>query len=307
MRVRAAGLCGTELHFVDGLYAPANVPITLGHEVAGDVSAVGRGVGDFTTGDRVVVNYYLFCARCTWCLRGLQQHCAQLRGLFAFVSDGGFAEYVTVPAHCLVRLPTGIDFAPAATLCCSVTTSLHAVAVAEIGVGENVVVVGAGGVGLSLVQVARLRGARVIAVSRSASKRRAAEDLGAALSGPPEHIVGLVRDFTDGAGADVVFELVGRTATMPLAVQMLGKRGRLVFIGYSADALMIDPLALVVAEQRVLSSVGNTHSELELAVDLADRRHIRPVVDNVRPLDEINDGLDRLRRGDVVGRLVLKP
>jgi propanol-preferring alcohol dehydrogenase len=307
IRVRAAGVCGTELHFMDGLYSPARRPITLGHEVAGEVVAVGSEVEGFIVGDRVVVFYYLFCGHCRWCVRGHQHLCVQLRGLLAFMSDGGFAEYVTVPAHCLVSLPDRISFAMGAPICCSVTTSVHATALSRVEAGETAVIIGVGGVGLSLLQVARLCGARVVAVSRSHAKRQAAMALGAFASASPDEAKRLVEEITEGEGADVVFELVGTSESMPIAIGLLGRRGRLTFIGYSGDSIDIDPLALVVSEQRILSSVGNTYSELETAVGLVARGQLEPVVADVRPLDEVNDGLSRLRGGELVGRLVLTP
>lgn len=307
MRVRAAGICGTELHFTEGLYPPAKTPMILGHEVAGEVAEVGRDVDGFRAGDRVAIYYYLFCGRCRWCLRGFQNLCSAPRGLFAFVSDGGFAEYVTVPAHCLVRLPESVPFETGAVLCCSATTSIHAMSVAELGAGETAVVYGAGGVGLSLVQLARMQGAQVITVSRSPEKLALALDLGSDRAVTPDEVTEVVSEFTAGAGADVVFELVGSEETMPLALSLLGKRGRLVFIGYSEHSLTVSPLAMVVEEQQIRTSVGNTLAELEVAVRLAERGMLTPVVSEVRPLDEINDALEALRAGEVVGRVVITP
>jgi propanol-preferring alcohol dehydrogenase len=307
VRVRAAGICGTELHFLDGLYPPAKIPIILGHEVAGEVEEAGPAAQSFAPGQRVAVYYYLFCGRCRWCLRGLQHLCLDLRGLFAFVSDGGFAEYVTVPAHCLVGLPDHLSFEHAAPLCCSVTTAVHATAIAELEAGESAVVYGAGGVGLSLIQVARLRGASVVAVSRSKRKLEAATRLGADHAVTPEEAEEAVTALTGDQGADVVFELVGSPETMPRAVELLGRHGRLVFVGYTGATLEISPLALVVPEQQIRTSVGNTLAELETAVDLAGRNLVQPVLHGVRPLEEVNEGLEALRRGEVVGRLVIQP
>jgi alcohol dehydrogenase, propanol-preferring len=307
VRVRAAGICGTELHFLEGLYEPATVPMTLGHEVAGVVEEVGPEATAVGVGDRVAVNYYLFCGRCSWCLRGRHNLCSSPRGQFAFLSDGGFAEYVAVPAHCLVPLPDTLPFESAATLCCSATTAIHAMGIARVEPGELVVVYGAGGVGLALVQVARIRGARVLAVSRSPEKLRAARELGADHADHPDRAAARVAELTRDGGADVVFELVGTDETMRPALGLLGKRGRLTFIGYSAESLRISPMGLVVAEQQILSSVGHTHPELEQAVGLAARGLLTPPVAGTVPLEGVNRGLDELRRNRVVGRLVVVP
>ena len=307
VRVRAAGVCGTELHFVEGLYAPARVPMTLGHEVAGTVDAVGSDVSGYAEGDRVAVYYYLFCGSCRWCLRGRQNLCLRPRGVLAFAADGGFAEHLVVPAHCLVRLPDGLTFAQAAPLCCAGTTALHALDEAGVEPGDVVVVLGAGGVGLAVVQDARRRGARTIAVSRSPERRAAALTAGAVTAVAPDGLRAAVAELSGRQGADVVVELAGVSATLTLAVEVLGRRGRLVLVGYSSDALTVHPLSLVVSEQRVLASVGNTYAELVAAVQLAGGGQLLPPVSGTLPLTEVNTALEQLRSGAVTGRLVLEP
>lgn len=307
VRVRAAGVCGTELHFTDGLYAPANVPMTLGHEAAGTVDAVGSAVTGWSEGDRVAVFYYLFCGSCRWCQRGRQNLCLAPRGVLAFAADGAFAEHVVVPAHCLVRLPDALSFEQAAPLCCAGTTAVHALTEAAVEVGDVVVVLGAGGVGLAVVQEARRRGAQVVAVSRDPGRRAAALTAGAARAVSHDGLAAAVAELSGGQGADVVVELAGVTATLELSTSVLGKRGRLVLVGYSADSLVVSPLSMVVAEQRVIASVGNTLPELADAVALAAAGHLLPPVAATMPLSEVNTALDRLRAGDVPGRLVLLP
>lgn len=304
VRVRASGICGTELHFTDGLYAPADPPTTLGHEVAGEVDAVGAAVHDVAVGDRVVVNYLLFCSRCRWCRKGQQHRCVNPRGLFAFVSDGGFAEYVVVPATCVVALPDSIDFTDAAPLCCAGATAVHALRMARVEPGEIVVVIGAGGVGLALVQVAVDQGARVVAVSRSAEKLRAAQTLGAEVVTTPDAALDSVAAL---GGGDVVVETVGSAESLPRSLGLLGRGGRLVLVGYSDAPLEVQPLALVVDEKSVLTSVGSTPADLAQAVDLAARGRLRVPVDTVVDLHGVNDALARLRRGEVLGRVVVVP
>jgi propanol-preferring alcohol dehydrogenase len=228
VRVAAAGVCGTELHFLDGLLTPAKAPITLGHEVAGTVAATGPGVTGLTVGDRVAVHYLHACGRCRWCRTGRDHLCDAPLGFLAFVSDGGFAEHVVVPASALVGVPDGLSLTEAAPLCCGATTALHAAGVAGLGLGDTAVVYGCGGVGLALVQVLRLSGVRVVAVSRSAEKLRLAIELGAdaAVDAGAGPVGEQIRDLTRGAGADAVFELVGTAATGTQSLAALGKAGR---------------------------------------------------------------------------------
>ncbi|SNS59273.1 alcohol dehydrogenase, propanol-preferring [Geodermatophilus pulveris] len=306
--VAAAGVCGTELHFLDGLLTPARTPITLGHEVAGVVAALGEGVDGVAVGDRVAVHYLHACHRCRWCTAGDDHLCDAPLGFLAFATDGGFAEQVAVPASSVVPVPEGVDLPTAATLCCSGTTALHAVAVAEVRSGADAVVYGVGGVGLALVQVLREAGARVVAVGRSRAKLELARELGAGVTVDASctDVAAAVREATDGRGADVVFELVGTKETGVAALAALGKRGTLVYVGYSADRVEVDPLAMVVPEQRIVTSVGNRRAELVAALDLAARGRLVTSV-TTHPLADAARVLEDLRAGRVVGRAVLVP
>ena len=306
--VAAAGVCGTELHFLDGLLTPARTPITLGHEVAGVVAEVGDAVEHVAVGDRVAVHYLHACGRCRWCRAGDDHLCDAPLGFLAFATDGGFAEQIVVPASATVAVPEGLDLAAAAVLCCSGTTALHAVDMAGAAAGVTAVVYGTGGVGLALVQVLREAGARPIAVARNPDRLALAQELGAeaTVNATTEDVAVAIRNATGGVGADVVFELVGTRETGAAALASLGKRGTLVYVGYSFDRVEIDPLSLVVPEQRIVTSVGNRRSELVDALDLAARGRLVTTVTQ-HPLDDAGRVLDDLRAGRVLGRAVLIP
>ncbi|WP_242343281.1 zinc-binding dehydrogenase [Anaeromyxobacter terrae] len=309
VRVTAAGVCHTELHFLSGLLDLGVAPLTLGHEIVGRIERVGEGVGPARVGERVIVYYYSGCGRCLHCLRGDENLCDALRAEHGFVTDGGFAEYVRVPARNAVPLPGGISDADAAPIGCGVTTAVHAASLARVGLGDWVVVYGVGAVGFGLVQVARLRGARVIAVGRTPQKLEAARALGAdaTVRAGAEDVAARVREITGGRGADVVFELVATRETMAASARSLAKRGRLVFVGYSEDTFEIHPIQLVVGEQSVLGSVGNTLAELQEAVELVAQGRVRTMVDRVLPLERFQEGVDALSGGSLLGRAVLKP
>ena len=307
--VEAAGVCGTELHFREGLLTPAKTPIVLGHEVAGTVAQIGPGVSGWSEGDRVAVHYFHPCRYCRPCRTGVEHLCDQPVGFLAFVTDGGFAEFVSVPASALVAVPREISAAEAAPLCCSAATALHALGVSELRVGDTAVVYGTGGVGLALVQVLKLAGVRALAVSRSPEKLRAASELGAdaAIDASSGGVGEQIKDATAGRGADVVFELVGTRDTMRESLAALTKRGRLVFVGYSFDTLEVSPLSLVVPEVSIRASVGNTYAELVEVVALAAEGRLRSLVHERAPLEDADRVLDDLAAGRVVGRSVLVP
>ncbi|HZU05630.1 MAG TPA: zinc-binding dehydrogenase [Chloroflexota bacterium] len=310
VRVAAAGICHTELQFLAGTLNLGVAPLTLGHEIAGEVVAVGQEVRAPNVGDHVVVYYYAPCGECRWCTSGHENLCPQPASQVGFTTDGGFAPYVRVPARSLVPVPASLPLDEAATVGCAVATALHALrAVADVRLGETVVVYGVGAVGFALVQLARLAGARVVAVGRTPEKLALARELGADLTvnATTDDPVTAVLDDTRGEGADVVFECVASAETMDQAVRLLRRRGRLVFIGYGADAFTVNPLLLVLREAQVLGSVGNTLEELREAVALAASGKVRPIVTERLPLEEVNRALAALREGRVVGRAVLLP
>ncbi len=306
--VKAAGVCGTELHFLDGLLTPAQTPITLGHEVAGTVAEVGAGVDQVAPAERVAVHYFHACGRCARCRAGDDHLCDAPLGFLAFATDGGFAEQVVVPASAVVPVPDGLNLVEAASLCCSGTTALHATTAADLRAGDSAVVYGVGGVGLALVQVLRMAGARVVAVARSDQRLDKARELGAdvTVNATAQDVAAAVREATGGAGADAVFELVGTAETGKAALGCLAKAGALIYVGYSFDQMTFSPLSMVVPEQRILTSVSNRRSELVEALRLGAEGALR-TLPTTAPLDQAADVLEDLRAGRVVGRAVLVP
>jgi propanol-preferring alcohol dehydrogenase len=309
VRVAASGMCYTELHFKSGLLDLGMAPVTMGHEIVGRIEEVGGDVSLERVDERVIVYYYLGCLECAYCRVGDEHLCPNLRAEYGFISDGGYAEYVTVPARNAVPLPASISDIEGAPIGCGVTTAVHAAKLAEPRVGEWIVVYGVGGVGLGLVQLSRAIGARTIAVGRSSAKLDKALELGAevAVNASEEAVAERVWGITGGAGAEVVYECVGTEESMREASAALGRRGRLVFVGYSPDSFTVHPIQLVVFEQKVMGSVGATLNDLYEAVDLVERGVVRTVVDRTLPLEQFELGLNALERGELVGRAVLLP
>jgi propanol-preferring alcohol dehydrogenase len=309
VKVTAAGLCHTDLHFVSGLLDLGVAPLTLGHEIVGRIEGVGPGVPEGRAGERVVVYYYQGCGTCRACLAGQENLCPAPRAEHGFFTDGGFAERVKAPARNAVPLPPGVSDAEAAPIGCAVTTAVHAAALADVGLGDTVVVLGAGAVGFGLVQVARLRGARVVAVGRSPEKLARARALGAdeTVRAGAEDVPARVKALTGGRGADVVFELVATRETMGWSLAALARRGRLVFVGYSEDDLRVHPIQLVVGEQVITASVGCTLAELQESVALVAAGRVRTVVDRTVPLERFQEAVDALGAGALVGRAILVP
>jgi alcohol dehydrogenase, propanol-preferring len=310
VRTRAAGVCGTELHFLDAMFDPPFFPFILGHEAAGVVEHAPPG-SDLTPGDRVAVYNMVGCGECHWCRTGRDELCARPAGQLGFSLDGGFCELVRAPAANLIRLPDDVSFETGAVLACSGMTAVHAVRLADVRLGSTVVVDGVGGVGLMVIQVAAIAGARVIAVADAQAKAALARDAGASdvvvLEGGNgyETLPERIGELTGGLGADHYIELVGSQETMIAGLRSLGRAGTCTLIGYTGDDLTVNPVELILSERRILSSVAAARQDLETAVRLAGEGRLRVLVDTRYPLDEVGTALERLRARQVHGRNVL--
>ncbi len=309
VRITAAGMCHTELHFLSGVLNLGIHPLTMGHEIVGKIDAVGQNVDPLRIGERVIVYYYSGCGKCKYCRIGEEQICPNLQQEYGFISDGGYAEYITVPERNAIILPDHIDDVQAAPIGCGVTTAVHAARLTGLRAGEWAVIFGVGSVGFGLIQLAKACGARVIAIGRTASKLKKAAGFGAdhCINAETGDVVSEVQILTGGCGADVVFECVGSTETMPTASKILGRRGRLIFIGYTGPDFNINPVQLIVFEQQVMGSVGASLEDLYTAVDLVSRGIIKTIIDHTLPLDEFADGITQLKEGKQVGKIVLLP
>jgi alcohol dehydrogenase, propanol-preferring len=312
VRVHAAGVCGTDLHIVDGMIKPDSYPMTLGHEAAGVVEEAGPGAA-IAAGTRVAVFNKLFCGACEQCLLGRQNLCLAEPGQLGFNRDGGDADYVVAPERNLAVLPDEVGFATAAVLTCAGMTAVHATRMSGLRSGQTAVVDGVGGVGILVVQVAARAGASVIAVADSQAKADLAGRHGAAdviVLAPGDDYAALpeaVRSRTGGRGADVFFELVGTSDTMIAGIRTLAPRGRFVSTGYTDQSLSIHPIEFILSEASLVSTVAATRADLNDAIAMAAAGNLVVPLAGSYPLDGIADALSALRGRGVLGRQVLVP
>ena len=313
VRVRATGICHSDVHYRAGTSPVGPLPITPGHEIAGVVERVGRGVTELEPGARVCVHYLVTCGRCAYCARGTEQFCVSGRMIGKHV-DGGYAEMVSIPARSVVRLPEAVSFEHGAALMCSSATSFHALRKARLGAGESVAVIGVGGLGLSAVQLARAMGAsRVFAVDVNPDRLRQAEALGAVpVDARARDPVASVRELTGGAGVDVAVEVFGSPATMRQAVAMLAVFGRAALAGITDRSFEVDSYReLIGREAEVIGVSDHLRSELGVLLDMAARGvlDLSGVVSGRVPLRarEINAAMDALAEHRGQSRTVIVP
>ena len=302
VRIKAAGICHSDVHYRSGSSLVGRLPQTLGHEIAGIAEEVGPKVKDVAVGDRVCLHYLLTCGDCHYCRTGDEQFCIQGR-MLGKDCDGGYAEHISVPARNAVRLPDEISFEVGAVLMCSSATSFHALRKGRLEPGQTVAVFGAGGLGMSAIQLARAFGAlEVYAVDINDDKLKLAEAYGAipvnALRNDP---VASIQRLTKGNGVDVALEVIGLPSTMEQAVQSLAVMGRAVMVGIAAERIKIDSYReLIGKEAEVIGSADHLLWELPLLTEFVRQGalDLSRVVTQTVPLEAaaINGALDALER-----------
>jgi NAD+-dependent secondary alcohol dehydrogenase Adh1 len=310
VRIGGAGVCATDVHAIEGLMEPAGVslPCVLGHENAGWVEQAGDLVTTVAEGDPVILYPPFSCGLCVPCRRGDDMHCAhhQFTGLSV---DGGFAEFVLVRERSLIKLPAGLSPEAVAPHADAGLTAYHAVRkVADrMRPGSTAVVIGVGGVGHIAVQLAReLASARVLAIDTRSERLALARELGAeeTIEGGSRSVDG-VRELTEGRGADVVLDFVGTDETHRDSLAMLAPAGAYSVIGYGGT-VSAPSNALVGQEHAIIANLVGSWTDLWELIQLhaAGRLTLRV---QTHPLAAVNDVLDDLRAGAVLGRAVLVP
>jgi propanol-preferring alcohol dehydrogenase len=321
VRVRAAGICHSDVHYRAGISPVGPLPITPGHEVAGVVEDVGSKVTKVGVGDRVCLHYLITCGDCYYCTLGSEQFCVE-GSMIGKYRDGGYAEYIAVPARSAVRLPEEIPFEQGAVMMCSSATSFHALRKGRLEPGESVAVFGAGGLGMSAIQLARAMGALdVYAVDINKERLAMAERFGAipvdASEVDPVEEIGRLTGSRSGvppgsAGVDVALELIGLPLTMRQAVQSLTVFGRAVLVGIASEPLTVDTYSdLLGREVEVIGAADHLLQELPLLIEYARRGilDLSDVVTRTVPLEAnvINEVLDDLGAFGSGVRTVIAP
>ncbi|HLM91809.1 MAG TPA: zinc-binding dehydrogenase [Thermoplasmata archaeon] len=302
VKVAACGFCHTDLHYLDHAVPTAKPPpLILGHEISGTVEELGSGASPRAVGDRVLIPSILPCGTCDMCRSGRANICPHLQ-MPGNHLDGGFAEFVRVPARDLVPLPADLDLIRSAVIADALTTPYHAVVHrARVQSGDWVVVVGCGGVGINAVQFAAAAGANVIAVDLRPEKRDAARQLGAVDALDPREYPDLGREVRKrtGGGADVALEVVGKPETVTMALSTLRRGGRLCVVGYSDSVVPIPLNRLMFFEYEIVGSLGCRPVDYPRVIEMVrqGRVSLAAVVTGRLPLERIGEAAEDLRQG----------
>jgi propanol-preferring alcohol dehydrogenase len=313
VRVKAAGICHSDAHYRAGVSPVRPLPMTLGHEVAGVVEQVGTDVTRLRAGDRVCLHYMITCGDCEYCNQGREQFCTSGKMIGKY-RDGGYAEYIVIPARSAFVLPDEIPFTQGAVMMCSSATSLHAINKARISPGETVAIFGVGGLGMSAIQLSQAYGARsVYAVDINPVKLAMAERFGGVpVNARQVDPVEEIRRLTNGRGVDVALELIGLPLTMDQAFRSLAVFGRVAIAGLTDQTFEIAPYQnLLNREAEIIGVSDHLAKEIPLLTEFVRQGQLdlADVITETVPLDAgaINDALDQLDEfGDKV-RVVITP
>ena len=272
IKIKAAGICHSDVHYRNGVSPVGFLPISLGHEVSGVIEELGADISDFKKGDRVCLNYMITCGKCKYCVKGSEQFCVKGKMIGKDV-DGGYAEYIAVPTRGVYKIPDTVSFEHAAVMMCSSATTLHAIRKTRFQPGETIAIFGLGGLGISALQLAKVFGAQEIyAVDIDKVKLKAAKELGAIPINAKEHDpVEKIMELTNGDGVDVALELIGLKLTMEQGVRSLARFGRLGLVGITKNMMELNSYEAICREKEIIGVSDHLLSELPFLLDLAEQ------------------------------------
>lgn len=316
LRIRACGICGSDIHGWDGSTGRRRPPLIMGHEASGEIVAVGPKVDRWKKGDRVTFDSTISCGKCAYCKSGQVNLCDNRRVVGVAPAEyrqhGAFAEHVAVPARILYALPENLTF-PQAAMIEPVSIAVHAVQRVKVAPTDTAVVVGAGMIGLFVIQVLRWAGAKqIVAIDLAENRLALAKELGAThtLKSDACDVPAEVAKLTGGHGADLAFEVVGVSPTLNLAIATLRRGGSAVLVGNLAPKTDF-PLQAVVTRELTLYGTCSSAGEYPLCLDLIAKGHVRvePMISAVAPLAEGVAWFDKLsaKDGSKYMKVILEP
>lgn len=313
--IKAAAICGSDVHGFDGSTGRRIPPVIMGHEGSGVIVEKGSAVNRFAVGDRVTFDSTIYCLRCSYCQSGAVNLCENRRVLGVscdeYRKDGIFAEYVVVPDHILYKIPDDLSFAEAA-LTEPAAVGAHAFRITPVGLNDTIAVVGSGLIGLMLIQIVKAStSAQVIAIDTDAQRRNIAVQMGADAAFDPADPQLLANiDATIGRhGVDRVFEAVGATAPIQTALSIVRKGGSVTLIGNVSPKIEL-PLQSVVTRQITLYGSCAIAGEYPIVLDMMARKLIRvtPFISATAPLEDGQEWFERLyHRQENLLKVVLEP
>lgn len=321
IKVQSAGVCHSDIHLWEGGYdGPAGsfmkttdrgvkYPLTPGHEVAGVIESMGEEVEGFTKNEKVLVFPWIGEGLCPACRIGEENLCDKPRSIGVY-HDGGYAEYLLVPSYKYLIKLGDMDTDTSATLSCAALTAYGAVKNTHLRPADNVIIVGAGGLGLMAIQLAKaVTGARIISMDIDDEKLKVAKQNGAdfTINSKNQDVIKTIMELTDNLGVDAVIDFVNASKTVETDMQILRRRARIVLVGLFGGALQLNLVTMPTRAYKIIGSYTGSLTDMIELVSLAKRGIIKPVVSNKFNLDQATEALTMLKEGKIVGRGIINP
>jgi alcohol dehydrogenase, propanol-preferring len=322
IKVQSSGVCHSDIHLWEGGYEGpggqllkttdrgVKYPLTPGHEIAGVIDSIGEQAEGYSKNEKVLVFPWIGEGLCPACRMGKENLCDKPRSLGIY-TDGGYSEYVLVPSYkYLVKIGEELDTDTTAPLSCSALTAYGAVKNTNLTPNDNVVIVGAGGLGLMAIQLAKaITGSRIIAMDLDDEKLKEAKNNGAdiTINSMKEDPVKAVMELTGKMGADAVIDFVNASKTVETDMQLLRRRARIVLVGLFGGELKLNLVTMPTRAYRLIGSYTGSIADLIELVSLAERGVIKPIISNRFKLDQATEALTMLKEGKIVGRGVINP
>jgi alcohol dehydrogenase, propanol-preferring len=310
IKVAACGVCHSDLHLALGewdlLKTITKLPLTLGHEVAGTVEAIGEDVTDFAVGDRVGVPWLHYtCGECEFCTIGRETLCLKQQVTGCTV-DGGFADFIKAKANNTVKLPDELGFAEAAPLLCAGLTVHNAMKRSGVYAGQKIAIFGIGGLGHLAIQLAKARGAEVIGVDIADDKLDLARECGAdsTVNAATTQAYKEIKKIT-GGGAHVVMVTSASRVAYETALRSLRRGGTLAVVGMAPEPISVSTVSLISGEYKIVAAAVGTRQELREVLQIAAEGKVKCKIET-RGLAEINEVLGEMKDGRLIGRVVLQ-
>ncbi len=308
IKVKASGLCATDLHIQDGRLPAIRPPYVPGHETAGIIAAIGEEIKDVRIGDSVIVALDILCGHCRYCQTGRGNLCRNLVRL-GFERNGGHEEYMVAPARNVLKFDsTKVSFEKAAIIPDAVACMYHAIRnKGDVRALDTVCLLGIGGLGFQGIQIAKYFGATVFCTSRQQKKLDFALSMGAdcGINTAVDDVVEKINELTHNEQCDVVFDNIGTLQSVQTALDICRPGGKVVLVGYSEDIYQVQYQGMVMKEKEIIGIRGSNRRDLAETIWLVESGAVDPFVSNVYPLRDINQAMAALRAGKSMGRTVL--